>query len=152
MRHEWISMDVDGFGDGETDFAALLAASPQSVRDDFDNKIMSTLVNGMTDGVVLVVTGHADRMDSGVDDHRARLLREGDVSTDRANSAVDTVLAMIGRDWLDPPPTSWEELPQIAGHLDGHGASWLINDGGDEAARRKNRRVSFSACRFFADE
>lgn len=152
MSHEWIWMDVDGFGDGETDFAALLASSAQSVRDDFDNKIMSTLVNGMVGGAILVITGHADRVDTGAEDHRARLLREGEISAVRANSAADTILAMIGRDWLTPAPGSWEELPQIAGHLDGHGASTLVNDGGDEAARRKNRRVSVGVCRFTPDE
>lgn len=152
MRHEWTRMTVDGFGDGETDFAALLAASAQSVRDDFDNEIMSPLVNGMVNGVLMVISGHADRIDTGTEDHRARLLREVGASSARANSAEDAVLALIGRDWLDPPPTTWDELPQIAVFKEGHGASLLVNDGGDEAARRKNRRVTFFVCRFIPDE
>lgn len=152
MIHEWTLMDVDGFGDSETDFAALLAASAQAVRDDFDNTIMSPLVNGMVDGVLMVIAGHADRIDDGAEDHRARLLREGEVSFARANSAEDAVLSLLGRDWLDPPPATWDELPQIAVYKEGHGASSLASDGGDEAARRKNRRVTFRVCRFIPDE
>lgn len=152
MSHEWSWMDVSGFADGDTDFAALLDASPQPVKDRFDELVMSPLVNGMVDGVLMVICGHSDRIDSGAEDHRARLLREGAASLARANSADDAVLWLLGRDWLDPPPTSWAQLPQIAVYKEGHGASALISDGGDEAARRQNRRVTFRVCRFSPDE
>lgn len=151
-RHEWIPMTVGGFGDGETDFAALLASSPQSVKDDFDNKIMSNVVNGMVDGVLIVIVGHSDRIDAGAEDHRERVLREAKLSFARANSAEDAILALLGRDWFDPPPATWDAVPQIAVLRLGDGASSMINDGGDEAARRQNRRVEFQVCRFIPDQ
>ena len=52
MRHEWTFVVVDGFGSGELDFEARLAAADQAVRDEVDDLIMSPLVNGV-DGSVL---------------------------------------------------------------------------------------------------
>lgn len=148
MLHEWTLARVDGFAAGETDFAARLAASSQSVRDDFDNNVMSPLVNG-PDGVVLVIIGHSDRVDTGAD-HRTCLQLEVQASEDRANSADNAVLAMFA-DWLTPAPTSWSDLPHIAAILLYHGASSLRSDGGTEEQRKLNRRVEFQVCRFTPD-
>src|SRR5688500_16972496 len=106
MRHEWTYVIVDGFGTGEVDFEARLAAADQSVRDEVDNQIMSPIVNGI-DGAILVINGHADRVDTG-QDHKTCLQLEHDASRDRASTAMATILMMIGRDWLDPGPTTWE--------------------------------------------
>ena len=152
VNHEWSELNVSGFADGETDFRALLDASPQGLRDEFDNFVMSPLVNGMADGVLVVISGHADRIDTGLEDHRQRIGREALASSTRAQSAEDSVLAIIGEDWLDPPPATWNELREIAVYTEGHGATTLINDGCDEAARRENRRVTFRVCRFMPDE
>lgn len=152
MRHEWTFMTLDGFGDGDTDFAARLAAADQSVRDEFDANIMFPMINGMAEGVVLVVAGHADRIDNGAEDHAARLRREGDASYARAVSAEDEILVKIGTDWLDPPPASWDELPEIAVLRQGRGATALAVEPADEADRQRNRRVALQVCRFFPDE
>ena len=148
MRHEWTRISVDGFASDEVDFAARLAASPQSVRDDFDTNVMSPLVNGV-DGVILTIAGHADRLDTG-EDHRTCLQREGQVSYERAVSADKAVFAMLG-DWLTPAPATWDELPQIAAYLLGRGALGLISEGESEDERRRNRRVEFQICRFITD-
>lgn len=132
VNHEWSELNVSGFADG--------------------GFVMSPLVNGMADGVLLVISGHADRIDIGPEDHRQRVAREALASSERAQSAEDSVLAIIGSDWLDPAPATWHELRQIAVCTEGHGATTLINDGGDESARRENRRVTFRVCRFVPDE
>ena len=41
-------MVVEGFGSREVDFAVQVAASSQSVRDEFDASVMSPLVTGST--------------------------------------------------------------------------------------------------------
>jgi outer membrane protein OmpA-like peptidoglycan-associated protein len=146
MRHEWTFVIVDGFGTGEVDFPARLAAADQSLRDEVDSQIMSPLVNGV-DGVVLVINGHADRVDTG-EDHQTSLQREHDASRDRATSAMAAILTMIGRDWLDPGPAAWEDMPQVAVVTNFLGAVRLIDAGGTEAARRRNRRVELAVCRF----
>ena len=149
MRHEWTTTIVDGFGAEEVDFATRLAAADQSVRDQVDNLILSPLVNGM-DGAVLIIRGHADPIDSG-GDHRTLLQREGEASLHRAQSAMDTILAMIGRDWLTPPPQAWEDLPYIAVVPSANGAGERIDDGQSEDARKRNRRVFLGVCRFIPD-
>ncbi|WCM55954.1 hypothetical protein [Microbacterium sp. EF45047] len=146
MQHEWTFAVVDGYATGEVDFARRLAESDQSVRDEVDEKIMSPLVNG-TDGAVLVIQGHADRIDSG-ESHAVALEQESDISKARANSAFDEILAMIRRDWLDPGPASWEELPHIAVVVSPHGASMRVDESGTEAGRLRNRRVYLAVCRF----
>lgn len=146
MRHEWTFVVVDGFSTGEVDFAARLAAADQSVRDEVDSQIMSPLVNGV-DGVVLVINGHADRVDTG-EDHATSLQLEHDASRDRAASAMDTILMMIGRDWLDPGPTAWEDMPQVAVVTNYLGAVRRVDTGGTEPARLRNRRVDLAVCRF----
>ena len=98
MRHEWTTATVDGFGSGELDFEARLAAADQAVRDQVDDLIMSPLVNGV-DGAVLLIRGHADRVDTG-QDHATCLQLESDASRARARSAGETILMMIGRDWI----------------------------------------------------
>ena len=150
MRHEWTFVVVDGFGSGELDFEARLAAADQAVRDEVDDLIMSPLVNGV-DGSVLLVQGHADRVDTG-EDHQTCLRLERDASRARASSAAATVLMMIGRDWIDPPPTSWSELPQIGVSESAHGATTMVDESGSETGRLQNRRVILAVCRFFPDE
>jgi flagellar motor protein MotB len=141
---------VDGFIANEIDLERHLAAAGQSWRDDVDNRIMSPLMNA-PDGAVLVVQGHADRVDTG-EDHRACLKKEHDASRARAVSAVDTILMMLGRDWISPPPTDWDQLPWIAVHASWSGAAMLVDPGDTEQAALRNRRVELSVCRFFPDE
>lgn len=151
MRHEWTDeVVVAGFGSGEVDFAARLAASPQSVRDALDEVILSTLMNS-PDGAVLFTEGHSDVVD-GAQDHRTKLKLEMDASHARMRSADAHVLAMIGRDWLSPPPSTWADLPWIAVVGVPAGAGSRLSDGLDEASRSQNRRVALRVCRFVADE
>lgn len=150
MRHEWATMDVDGFATGEVDFPARLAAADQSVRDQLDTLIMGPLINSSVDGAILVIDGHSDRVDTG-QDHQTCLELERVASMQRAKSAADAILAMIGRDWLDPAPTSWSDLPYLAVMVTWSGASFLNAVPVDEAARLKNRRVTFELCRMIAD-
>lgn len=150
MRHEWTSVVVDGFATGEVDFEIRLAAAPQSVRDQVDTLILGPLANAV-DGAVLVVEGHADRVDSG-EDHRTSLELERSASGNRAGSAVRALLMMLGRDWIDPPPASWEEVPWIGTNTSLHGATMLVDDAGTEEGRLRNRRVVLAVCRFLPDE
>ena len=146
MNHEWTYVIVDGFATGETDFEARLAAADQSVRDEVDNQIMSPIVNGL-DGAILVINGHADRVDTG-EDHKTSLQLEHDASRDRSNSAMAAILMMLGRDWLDPAPTKWEDMPHIAVATNYLGAVRLVDETGTEEGRRRNRRVELAVCRF----
>lgn len=146
MRHEWTKMVVDGFGSGEVDFAARLAASSQEVRDDFDTLVMSPLVNGL-DGVVLTICGHSDRVDTGAS-HIDCLRLESESSKQRADSADATIFAMFAQ-WLDPAPVSWDALPHIATYWFGTGATKLAVNPRTEDDRRRNRRVEFQVCRFY---
>ena len=150
MRHEWTQTVVDGFASGETDFLARLAAADQSVRDDVDNLIMSPLINAV-DGAVLVIQGHSDRVDTG-QDHATCLDLEANASKDRANSAFEGLLALVGRDWLSPPPMSWADLPNVAIAVSPQGAVMLADRSGTDAGRLRNRRVYLAVCRFIADE
>lgn len=148
MRHEWTQVTVDGFGAEETDFLPRLAASPQSVRDDFENLIMSPLVNS-PDGAVLLIEAHSDRVDTG--DHHANLNLERKVSTARRISAENAVLAKFG-EWLMPGPTAWSQLTTLGVFATGVGANVPVDDADSEVAALRNRRVIFRVCRFFADE
>lgn len=150
MRHEWTGIVVDGFGSGEVDFAQRLASLPQEFRDEFDEVIMRPLINGVNGGVILTINGYADRVDTGAS-HRDALQLESDAGWRRAKSAEDSVFAMIGRDWIDPAPSSWDDLPYIAVYSQSRGAVWLLDHGGDESARRRNRRVELRVCRHLAD-
>lgn len=149
MRHEWTKLAVDGFESGEVDFAARLAASSQTVKDDFDRLEMNPLVNGV-DGVVLTICGHSDRVDTGAS-HIDSLQLESDSSRQRANSADAEVFAKLS-EWLDPAPTSWDELPWIATYWFGNGANLLAVNPVNEDDRRKNRRVEFQVCRFYPSD
>lgn len=149
MRHEWTRLTVDGFESGEVDFAARLAASSQTVRDDFDHLVMSPLVNGV-DGVVLTICGHADRVDTGAS-HIDCLQLESESSRQRANSADATVFAKLS-EWLDPAPTSWDALPHVAMYWFGNGANRLAVNPATEDDRRQNRRVEFQLCRFYPSD
>lgn len=146
MQHDWAVVDVDGFASGEVDFPTRLAAADQSVRDELDTKIMGPLVNAVNDGAILIIEGHGDRVDTG-QDHQTCLELERVASMQRAKSAYDAVLAMLGRDWIDPPPTSWSELPHLAVVCTWSGATLLKAVPTDEASRLKNRRVTFELCR-----
>lgn len=150
MRHVWSEVIVDGFESDETDFAARLAASPQSVRDLVDSEIMSPLVNGI-DGVLLTVTGCADVVDTG-EPHRTCLAKEVEASVARSKSATAAILDMIGGDWLNPPLTTWADLPYIGVYDDGLGASALVDPGTTDEARRRNGRVVLGVCRFVAED
>ncbi len=55
---------------------------------------------------------------------------------------------MIGRDWIEPPPTGWAELPQIGVVVSAHGASMRADDSGTESGRLRNRRLYLAVCRF----
>ena len=70
------------FASGEVDFASRLAAADQSVRDEVDDKIMSPPINA-PDGAVLLIGATPTALTP-------------------ATSARDTILMMIGRDWIDP--------------------------------------------------
>lgn len=149
MRHEWTRLTIDGFASGEVDFAARLAASNQTVRDDFDRLVMSPIVNG-ADGVVVTICGHSDRVDTGAS-HIACLQLEADASRQRANSADAVIFAKLS-EWLDPAPTSWDDLPQVATYWFGNGANLLAVNPTNEDDRRRNRRVEFQVCRFYAND
>lgn len=151
VRHEWTSVVVDGFASGEVDFAARLAAADQSVRDQLNDLIMGPLVNAVNDGAILIIEGHSDRVDTG-EDHRTCLDRERAASEARAKSAYNTILMMVGRDWIDPPPTDWSELPYLAVEATWSGAMFFKADPVDEAARLKNRRVTVQLCRMIPEE
>ena len=150
MNHHWTTMVLDGFAEDDVDVRAHLAAADQSVRDRLDNEIMSPLANAVAGGAVLVVDGHADRVDTGAD-HRTSLLKEKAVSHARAENAAGLILELLGRDWLDPPPTAWSDLPYLGVYVNGVGATSLVHDGGAEDDRRRNRRVLLAVCRFTAD-
>ena len=96
---------------------------------------------------MLLIGGHSDRVDTGAS-HADSLHLERDAAWDRATSARDTILMMIGRDWIDPPPTSWADLPQIGLAVNTHGATVLVDETGTEEGRLKNRRVRLEVCRF----
>jgi hypothetical protein len=67
------------------------------------------------------------------------------------HSAHAEILHMIGRDWLEPSPSRWEDLPNLAVQGTAVGASQLLA-GTSEADRLKNRRVYLAVCRFIGDE
>lgn len=151
MRHEWATVHVDGFSSGEVDFAARLAAADQSVRDELDATIIGPLINAVDDGAILVIDGHSDRVDTG-QDHRTSLELERVASMQRAKSASDAILMLIRRDWLDPGPTDWSDLPHLAVMVTWSGATFLRADPVDESDRLKNRRVTFELCRMIPEE
>lgn len=148
MRHEWTMLAVDGFASGEVDFGARLATSSQAVKDDFDRLVMSPIVNG-ADGVFLMVVGYSDRVDTG-QSHAESLRIENEASKQRAESAEATVVTKLA-EWLDPAPTTLEQVPNLASNVFGTGASLLYVEPISEDDRRKNRRVGFAVCRFLPD-
>lgn len=148
MRHEWNNVVVDGFAVDDFDFAGRLAASGQSKRDEVDTLILGPLVNAVNIGATLVITGYADRVDTG-QDHRTSLQKETFNSWQRGWFAAEAILNMIGRDWLSPPPTTWDDLPYVGLKVSGAGATNLQDDAGTDVARLKNRRVELSLCRFW---
>jgi flagellar motor protein MotB len=150
MRHEWTESVVDGYATDEVDFPSRLQAAGQSVQDDVDNQIMSPLANAI-DGAMLLIEGHADRVDIPGLSHAECLQREANASRSRAESALDAILVMLG-DWITPAPASWSDYPQVGGHAPGLGATHLVDTSGTEDARRRNRRVVLRVMRFFPDE
>jgi len=150
MRHEWTTVTVDGFATGEVDFAARLAAADQSVRDQLDQVILGPLVNAVNDGALLSIEGHSDRVDTG-EDHRTCLARESDASKSRADSAGAALLTILGRDWIDPPPTTWADFPYLGVETLYFGAARLRVDPVTEQDRLQNRRVTIALCRFIPD-
>jgi|JI10StandDraft_1071094.scaffolds.fasta_scaffold43023_5 flagellar motor protein MotB len=151
MRHEWTAVTIDGFATGEVDFAARLAAIDQRMRDMVDELIMGPLVNAVNGGAVLSIEGHSDRVDTG-EDHRTSLALERDASRLRAQNAEATILMMLGRDWIEPPPTSWAAMPYLAVETLYFGATRLSVDPTNEEDRRQNRRVELILCRFISDD
>lgn len=149
MRHEWTRCTVDGFGSGEVDFARQYARLSAEDKAAFDANVMSPIVNGV-DGVFVVITGHSDRVDSG-GAHKDLLRQEGLASWERADSAQKTLLSLIGKEWLTPGPSSWGDMPQVALSVSAAGAVRLLEDGGDEVMRKRNRRVEIEVCQFIPD-
>lgn len=149
MRHEWTKWVLDGYEADAVDFLARLGAASQAARDELDDLILSPLINSVNEGAVLVVQGHADRVDTG-EGHAICLQREMRVSWTRAESATNGILELIRRDWLSPS-TTWDDLPYLGVHDVALGAGHHVDDSGSDDGRRKNRRVVVQLCRIVAD-
>lgn len=140
---------VAGYGSGESDFSTALSALPPEERGPYDLliSVLTAAVARPDASCVLSVAGHSDRVD-GVG-HIAALAQELQASQDRADSALDYVVAEI-RSAVAGLPEDLDELSNVAVAVRYSGASLLAVSGDalDEQQRRMNRRVQIRAIAF----
>lgn len=145
-------LDIDGFDDGESDFAARLLKSPnqQEFIDNVINQLVATMASDAETCVVLII-GHSDRVDDEAFTRELRRFRELRVSEERAQSAKAEVerrviaeLAALG---LTVEPQMKARIQVIT---TSSGAAQLANPGDvlTPTNRKENRRVHFSTVRF----
>jgi len=142
------SIVVDSYPSGVTDFSTVFAAAPQAIQDQIVNQVISPMADFefRNDGghfAVVVVVGHADRRtDLGADAARDAELQ---ASSDRANSARDTIFAWV-QDWLrawgGTVPADRDSAITFAMAVFSNGAAQLVYPTAtSETDRKKNRRV-----------
>ena len=150
MAQTFTKIVVDGFQDGEFDFAAALQRNASKLAD-VDNLITALVAaegSTTTDTFFAVtIVGHADRDDVPGLSAEERRAQELDASKQRAVSALNFVLNQLGF----TPPATVDNLKTIG--IDGAfaGEGDLVNlVPANEADRQQNRRVVFLVIQFSA--
>lgn len=152
MRSVISATDLDGYAADEVDFAARLAAAGPQAQQAVDENVIRPLVDAISNEdqpAVLIVHGHADRIDDASLSHAAALQKEGEAGFARAESAGHGLLQMLGEFFA---VTQWSDLPSVVRSLVGRGAAHVIASGTTEADARQNRRVQLIVIRFFVNE
>lgn len=142
-----------GYGPGDTDFGARLAAADPQAQADFNSMLdrVSGFVTSAapTGYAVITVIGYSDRQDRADLSCDQRRESEEEASTNRAVAAWDWVTTAVGqRPGVGAGPW-WDESPYITWALVGAGATRLPNPvPTDESQRAENRRVTFLVSEF----
>jgi hypothetical protein len=153
MIKEITVFTIDGYGSGETDFAARLAQSGPQVQLDFQTSIIDPLLMVLSSpdqSAVLTITGHSDRVDTAGLTREQRRLQEFSASTDRADSAAEGIEQIIHDRLLGFVPDDFDELQQVAIFPRAAGAAVLRESAEalSDVQRRRNRRVQMRVVRF----
>lgn len=156
MAQTFLRIVVDGFHDGEFDFAAALQRKSATEQAAFDDFISALVVaeEDPTSNIFWAVTtiGHADRFDGPGATIEERRARELDASRKRMESAGTFVFTRFG-DSLSADgftrPTSFDDPTNVGFDFVTAGAADLVHlVPTSQAEREQNRRVKFLAIQF----
>jgi hypothetical protein len=156
MAQTFLRIIIDGFHDGEFDFAAALQRKPgaeQAAFDDFISALVAAEEDPTSDIFwAVTIIGHADRYDVSGASSEERRARELDASRQRMDSAGNFVFTRFG-DTLSADgftrPATVDDPTNVGFDVVPAGAADLVNlVPASEAEREQNRRVKFLAIQF----
>jgi len=149
------SIVLDSYPSGVTDFNTVFSVAPQAVKDQILEQVVHVMAdfefrNDSGHFVAVVIVGHADRRtDLGADAAREAEL---EASSDRANSARDTIFSWVQQwllDWGGVVPADRDSAITFAMAVFSNGAARLVNPTAtSEQDRLKNRRVEIYVQKF----
>lgn len=144
-----VSVDVDGYVSGETEFEPAFARACDNIpgfSDLFETNIMAPMVEVAPDPTqcgFFHATGHSDRVDTAGLTRQQIREQEYDASRARVRNASDGIFAMLNARLGGVFGADWSSVPNIAENSQGLGAALLANsdDALSEAQRQQNRRI-----------
>ncbi|BCH23326.1 hypothetical protein MesoLjLc_30380 [Mesorhizobium sp. L-8-10] len=142
------ALTFDGYGSGQTDFAALVSNTPQpdmnmllTVVDIIAGQVTQPVANQF---ISIIVVGHSDRQDNPNFSCDQRRESEITAARDRADSAwswiKSTVSSRAAEAGFDAGEW-WETSPQVTWGMVFAATGMLRHDPPSDAERRLNRRV-----------